>query len=173
MAVKPLHISLEALKELMEYDPDAGVFRWLVRRNSRGGKIAPGVEAGCDNGHGYVRIRISGRRYLRSRLAYYWMTGEWPELVDHINGDKADDRWCNLRLADKSTNAINSNIRVDNTAGAKGVYKTRTGKWAAQIQKNGVNRHLGTFDTMEEAASARAESEVQLFGSFSTLVCRA
>lgn len=92
-------LTAERLREVLEYDPAIGVFRWLIKPC---GQISIGDIAGCRHGEGYVQIRVIGRIYLAHRLAWLYMTGEWPiSLIDHRNLDRSDNRWSNLREAKK------------------------------------------------------------------------
>lgn len=143
----------EQLKSLLDYDTETGVFKWLVAntRNVRKGDVA-----GClTKDKGYIRIDVLGKQYPAHRLAWLYMTGEWPDKkqIDHINLSKADNRWSNLRIATPSQNKANSKKRPDNTSGYKGVSKFE-GKWKAQCTANGVHTYLGLFDTPEEASLA-------------------
>jgi hypothetical protein len=95
------------------------------------------------------------------------MLGEWPsEDVDHINGDKADNRWANLRAATTSQNIANSRCHRLNACGFKGVYR-KYGKWCANVRIKGKLIYLGLFVTREEAAMAYATAAYGLFGDFS------
>jgi len=84
--------------------------------------------------------------------------GEWPtRLIDHINQDKLDNRLCNLRLADKSLNARNSKMRLDNTSGHRGVtWVAKLDKWMAQANRDGRNHYLGVFHNIKDAVDARS-----------------
>jgi hypothetical protein len=95
------------------------------------------------------------------------VTGEWPTgLIDHQNGDGTDNRWANLRLATSSLNAANSRRRSDNTSGFKGVSRCRGARWRASIQLNGKFKHLGHFDTPEEAHAVYCAAAANYFGEF-------
>ena len=138
------------LREMISYDPVTGVFKWLY--NSRNTRI--GQEAGYRDR--YVQIGISGRVYTAHRLAWLYMTGEWPTAdLDHINGDKHDNRWDNLREADRSENNQNLGMRSDNKSGFKGVWWNQANRnWSAQIQHRGKRHCLGNYPTPEEAYAA-------------------
>jgi hypothetical protein len=108
-------------------------------------------------------IHLGDRKYAEHRLAWLYMTGAWPEGdLDHRNGDRQDNCWRNLRSATVTENMANSRGRKS----IKGVTRVRTGKWTAQIQKNGVKEHLGTFDTADAAHEAYRNRASELFGEF-------
>lgn len=119
---------------------------------------------------------MDGKLYRSNRLAWLFMTGEWPPSgmkVDHENRRPADDRWSNLRLATDAENSANQNIRPDNTSGYPGVgFLKRTGRWFSYIHytKPGVPKatkvHLGCFATKADAIAARKAAETQYFGAF-------
>jgi hypothetical protein len=97
------------------------------------------------------------------------MTGEWPKKsdVDHINGVKSDNRWCNLREATRAENTSNTQIRITNTSGYKGVgWHKHHKKWSAQIRVDGYLYYLGLFDTPEEAAAMFEGAAKMLRGEF-------
>lgn len=151
-------ISQSELREALIYDPDTG--HWFRRRSSKAckaGKRLPIPERGK-----YHRIRINRVGYRAHRLAWLYMTGEWPtEQVDHINGEPSDNRWSNLRLANPIENARNSRIRDDNTSGSPGVARYKNG-WRAYI----CGKHLGCFRTWEEAVACYHGASTVLFGEF-------
>jgi hypothetical protein len=144
-------ITQAELKELLTYDPETGVFRWLVDRCVFKHGRSKGPRAGDVAGHGhagrYWRISINYRGYYAHRLAFFYMTGEWPaDVVDHINGDKFDNRWSNLRQATQGENLRNMRKSKRNQSGFKGVYRhTENDKWVAQIKINGRAKNLGSF----------------------------
>lgn len=123
---------------------------------------------GCLSG-GYVVIRIAGYLYRAHRLAWLYMTGEWPALaVDHVNRNPSDNRWANLRQATPRQNGANSKPR--GAHGLKGVHlHTRNRRWVAQIKKGGTTVYLGSFDTPAEAHAAYAAEARSVFGPFMRL----
>lgn len=141
---------IDRLRERLRYDPASGKLFW--RRNGREAFTA-------DNGRGYRCSVIDGKALKAHRVVFAIMTGRWPTEIDHINGDRSDNRWANLREVDRQTNSTNRRIRIDNTSGRVGIRRrSDTGKWTAFIggQKR---RHLGQFDTEEQAVAARRAAE--------------
>ena len=158
------------LKELLRYDPETGVFTWLVWRPNgvKAGDEAGAIHKACG---GYRKIKIDSRGYLASRLAWLYMTGELPTFrVDHEDTDKLNNRWCNLRPATASQNAANARLSRRNTSGFKGVHYTRnrpsTKKWAAHIRVDGVLKTLGYFAKPEDAHVAYTKAAEVAFGAF-------
>lgn len=96
--------------------------------------------------------------YHCHKLAIYIHTGEYPDLVDHINRDPSDNRLTNLRKATQQQNMVNSKIRKDNKTGVKGVFKLDH-RYLAYINRFGVRYRLGLFNSLEEATAARVEAE--------------
>lgn len=163
---KPCHLSRSELLTILAYDPVAGVFLWKInRRGYRGIKI--GDRAGSITKSGYRSIRIDGIAYRASRLAWFMDRGVWPIAeIDHKNTTRNDDRMENLREASTSQNHANSNLRRDNTAGAKGIRRMVTGRWQARITVKGKELSLGSFDTKTAALQARRAAAGRLFGEF-------
>ena len=151
---------------MLEYNPDAGLFTWRVRRKPC---IIPGQIAGTLNkGHGYVIVCIDGRLYKAHRLAWFYMTETWPKAdIDHINMIRADNRWSNLREATRAQNKTNEAKRTNNTSGYKGVtWNKRAQRWIAQLQCDGKKMHLGRFATAEDAYIAYVIAAKKAFGEF-------
>ena len=147
------------LKELLDYNPDTGVFTW---RKSRG-CVAAGSVAGCMDAKGYLRIRVDGKKYANHRLAWLYVYGEFPaDQLDHINRVRNDNRICNLRTATQTENHQNTRKPRTNTSGVVGVcWDKSRGKWIAQITTNGRCKHLGYYGAIEEAAAARAAGKAK------------
>jgi hypothetical protein len=141
-------ISLTELRRRLNYDAGTGVFTW------RDGKFA-GRLAGSVSVHGYMQTSVFGGVYLQHRLAWLYMTGEWPKHeIDHISGEKADNRWANLRAADSKSNKENRRCANRNSAvGVLGVGK-KDGRYRARIMVNRKEVYLGKFDSAEEAHGA-------------------
>ncbi len=156
--------TLKLLKTLLHYDPLTGQFTRLV---DAGGRRA-GTIAGGPHKAGYWDIRIKEKHYLAHRLAWLYMTGKWPkEEIDHINGDRGDTRFANLREASSTQNKINSAVRCDNAQGVRGIwYRKDTGKWSGQCTVNKKRFHIGCFDSKEEAAAVYKQFALRLHGEF-------
>ena len=142
-------ITQAQLKQYIQYAPDTGIFTRI--RSPYKGRL--GIIKTCANSDGYFVICILGQTYLAHRIAWCLLHGEWPKnQLDHINGDRIDNRLVNLREANNLENCRNSGIRITNTSGFKGVgYHKASGKWRAQISINGKRICLGLYITAEEA----------------------
>ncbi len=138
------------LKELLRYEPKTGNFYWLSFRR---GKALEGSTAGCVMNTGYIGIKIKSERYVAHRLAWLYMTGAWPEdRIDHIDGDRANNKWKNLREATVSQNVCNSDVRTDNDAGFRGVcWHPKSGRWAVKTQFGDKSYALGYFAIQSDA----------------------
>ena len=153
------------LKELLHYDPETGYFTRLVSRNSNNAVV--GSRAGRRDGKGYIQIGIDGVKRLAHRLAFLYMTGEIPAVVDHVDRVRDDNSWRNLRPATPRENEGNKGLRADNTSGRRGVSWHRlTGKWVVQGRRDGRVIHLGLFTSLEEAAAAAQAWREENFGVF-------
>lgn len=156
-------LTQERLREALDYDPATGAFTWRIPRRG----LFVGDRAGYVNKQGYTFIRVDGHLYLAHRLAFLWVDGAMPVIVDHINGDPADNRWANLRACTQRENTRNKRASKANTSGAKGVYwDAARGKWLAAIGIDGRNKYLGRFATIDEAKAAYAVASHQLHGEF-------
>lgn len=145
-------LTVEKLKESVHYDPITGVF---IRIKKTSNRIKIGDVAGSKDHYGYLRFNVQSKVYKAHRLAWLYMTGDWPKLeIDHINCNPADNRFDNLREANRTKN-------MQNQRHAKGFSKTgvlgaspQRGRYKAQIQVNGNKQHIGMYATPELAHSA-------------------
>lgn len=168
--------SVTYLRERVDYDPVTGVFTWRARPvdqfpgarhcgtwNTRyAGKLAGTIKV-----NGYRAIGIDDKQYYAHRIAWLMVYGsEAPHEIDHIDGDRTNNRIANLRSATTAQNAANKRKTATNT-GAKGIwFDAAAGKFRACITHDYKQRHLGCFDTLEEATAARREAAERLHGAF-------
>lgn len=158
-------ISAERVREVLSYDPETGIFRWKVATSSR---VSVGDIAGQTTWNGYIVIGIDGANWRAHRLAWLYMTGDWPkEHTDHINGKRDDNRWSNLREATRSENNRNVAMHKNNTSGRKGIYwhKLRQ-KWHVTIMIDRRKIHIGYFDDPDIAAAAYRAAALKYHGPF-------
>lgn len=150
-------ITQSEIKRLVDYYPDTGVMTAKVKI----GRTEVGQELGGDNGGGYLRFRLNGKRCMVHRLAWLYVYGEMPDGgIDHINGDASDNRIENLRSVSQQENMKNRKKPRANTSGRVGVsWINRFGKWQAFIWIDGVMKSLGYFERYEDAVSAREKAE--------------
>jgi len=161
-----LTIAQGRLKELLHYNPETGVFTRLV---DTGPNAKAGDVVGSKNNNGYLRVVLDGKLYALHRLAVVYMTGKMPEGdVDHANGDKADNRWSNLRPCSRAQNMANSKRQVNNKSGFKGVCYDARGqkKWRAQISVANKKVYLGSFDTAQDAHLAYIAAANKFHGEY-------
>lgn len=162
-------ITAERLRALLDYDPQTGIFTWKIVTSNR---VKVGDVAGSKRLNGYCSVHLDGRAYLSHRLAWLYMTGNWPtHHVDHINGDPLDNRFANIREASDTQNKQNSRTRKDNRSGIKGAFfHKQTRKWASAIRLNGKSKYLGLFETAEDAHAAYCKAAKELYGEFARFV---
>lgn len=139
-------------RELLSYDQDTGALSWRV---SVGTRARPGCKAGWVMSLGYVQVKIDGGVYYAHRVIWLMQTGEWPaNHVDHKNGVRKDNRWCNLRDVTCSVNSQNQrHARADSKTGMFGVTVSKR-RFRARIKLNGERFDLGSFPTQEAAHEA-------------------
>lgn len=150
-----------------EYDEQTGILT-RIRRNMFGRSHAVKQVVGTKNQHGYIVTRFQNKMIAIHRLIWGIKTGKLPSRkydINHINGIKDDNRWCNLRLATRGQNNMNSGNPVNNTSGQKGVHPTR-GRWYSRIKVDGKIIHLGVFENFNDAVNARKDAEIKYFGEF-------
>lgn len=173
MAKKPLPDQAHLLK-LLRYEPDTGKIFWRARdpslmmasgsysREARA-RMWNGMYAGKETGlmlnsDGYPMVTLDRHPYRAHRLIWKMITGDDPDVIDHINGDRADNRWCNLRNVTPSENCKNQRIGTRNRSGVMGICWWGGG-WYAQIRHAGKVIHLGKFKELSDAVAARKSAE--------------
>ena len=159
------NLTAQRVRELFHYDPDTGVF---TRLKIKGSNVRFGpILKGGRSGKGYQTIRIDKVRYYAHRLAWLYTSGEWPSGdIDHINGNRLDNRIVNLRDASRSKNLHNLWVpNADNKSGFRGVVGVAgTRRFMANITVGGVTKYLGTHASPELAASAYIAAKLALVG---------
>lgn len=164
-------LTADRLRELIDYEPETGVFTWRARPDHRSfSSRRAGTECGTICPLGYRRIGVDGRLYPAGRLAWLHVHGKWPNVfIDHKDRQRDHDAIANLRECSPAQNARNSTIPKDNTSGLKGVrWNVMARKWTAQISHGGKLRALGTFVTKEEGHAAYLAAAKAAFGEFAT-----
>jgi hypothetical protein len=154
-------ITQSKLKELLHYDPVTGDFTRLVANSNR---IKVGDIAGFVNSEGYKQLMINNKTYYAHRLAWLYIYGEFPKNhIDHINGNKKDNRIANLRECTNRENHQNITSQKNSTSKYLGVsWSNKHNKWFAQISFNYQKKYLGLFDNEEEAFAAYLKAKKQL-----------
>lgn len=167
------YIALDRLRQVLDYNPESGVFVWRERPiKTREDKIFAsryaGRPAGCLDPKGYVYIRIDGTLFQAHRLAWLYVHGEWPAFeIDHRDVNPSNNAIANLRAADRSTNGQNKHCQANNKCGLKGVhFDRRLGKFRAEIWVRKRKLYLGVFKTAEAAHAAYGEAARTHHGEF-------
>jgi hypothetical protein len=156
-------LTVDLLNELFTYDKETGKLYYKAARR----RISVGDEAGCDNGRGYLRAEINGKKYRIHRLVFLMHKGYLPAVLDHIDGNTYNNRIENLRPASISQNQHNRKISKNNTSGYKGVsYQKGTNKFRAQIKHQRKSIYLGLYATPEEADEVVRKAREELHGNF-------
>lgn len=169
-----MELTQEIVRELLDYDPETGVLTWKDRaphhfpignhsqehRARQWNATWAGKPAfTAKNGKGHLQGAISGKFTKAHRIIWFYMTGEWPEQIDHENGNPSDNRWENLRNVNNQTNQQNVSRRHDNSSGTTGVHwHKRDECWTATICVDGKNKWLGRFDSKDQAVASRLKA---------------
>lgn len=152
------------LQAQLNYDPETGIFTWKISK--RGTSL--NAQAGTINSNGYVIIGLNQKIYRAHRLAWLYIHGEFPkEYLDHINGNRSDNRLCNLREANNTQNQWNAGISKNNTSGIKGVaWRESYKSYRVRIRVNGKQLHIGYFKTIELAKEAAEQARLKFHKQF-------
>lgn len=176
-----MKISAGMLPTFFRYEPESGALFWRERNSAHfGGSRRPDWSARAWNSRhagkaaltavsadGYLTGILFRRAVKAHAIVWALHHGVWPPMkIDHINGNPADNRIENLRLATDTENARNRRAHSTNALGLKGVHRHACGRFVAQIQIEGRKRYLGLFATAEEASAAYAREEMVAFGPF-------
>jgi len=178
-------VTPETLQKVLQYDPETGRLTWKPRlakwftsteyrtaqgcANNWNSRHAGKTAFTCVGAHGYFEGRVFGEPVLAHRVAYAVMTGQWPRYqIDHINGDRTDNRWSNLRPCTRTEN--NRNGRSYGSSGFIGVHSTNCpGSYMARVHANGVTHYLASGRDPEELARLRDQKAKELHGEFACL----
>lgn len=171
-----IELTKDLLNLIFSYNPDTGGLthkerpRWMFTEGYKGGETSwrtfntksAGKSATIKAGQ-YARVSVCGKRYSAHRIIWCMVHGEWPDEVDHINGDRSDNRLSNLRAVSRQGNMRNTCVRKDSATGVTGVsYAKRDDVFIAYIGVGGKTKVLGRFPTVEEAKSCRKAAEAEL-----------
>jgi hypothetical protein len=162
-------ITHERLLELLAYDPETGEFRWKVgRKGTFAGTIAGNI-ATMRGGYQYRQIIVNYKNYRASRLAWFYMTGEWPKnTIDHIDTNSLNNKWDNLREANDIEQCRNKGVRKDSGSKCKNVHWHKpTQKWQVYFVSNGKKKSYGLYDDIELANLVACEIRDSVHGEFS------
>lgn len=158
-------LTVDLLNELFEYDKETGDLIW--KEPKANGKVKKGDIAGCVDSHGYIKIDLNYKKHRAHRLVFLMHKGYLPKTIDHINGNRSDNRIENLRAVTAGQNQHNRKINSNNTSGYKGVsWNTRTKTWKATVALERKRIHLGFYKTPEEADAVIRKAREELHGSF-------
>ena len=149
---------LDDLVKSIRYDKETGRFTSLINR----GRVKEGQRIDIIRKDGYARVTFKYRRYLAHRLAFYFMAGRFPKFIDHINHNKGDNRWTNIREVKHCDNMKNLTIDKRNKSGTTGVCRIKSsGRWKAEIRVDGNYKFIGNYIKIEDAIKARKDAEIK------------
>lgn len=156
-----MRLTVDELRQWVSYDPETGIVKRIGRPRVRHGKMVATAHS-----HGYVFGTVGRTKCFMHRIAWALMTGKWPDnQIDHINGDRSDNRWCNLREANQKQNSANMKMRSSNKSGYKGVSPSK-GRWAAFIHVDGKTKYLGRYVSPELAHKAYLAHATLAWGEY-------
>ena len=148
-------IDIDRLNELFSYSD--GFLTYKARGNSRFDTRWEGVTPKIPKQNGYIYVSYDGRRLLAHRVIFAMHHGYWPRQVDHIDGDRTNNRIENLRSATAKINAQNRTLRKDNTSGCTGVYQLPYGSWRVRLG----SKHIGVYESFDLAELVYHEAKLK------------
>lgn len=156
------HATPERVRELLSYCPETGRLTWRVRA----GRVSAGDPVRAIRRDGYLSVRIDGLPNMAHRVAWVHFYGHWPShTLDHINGDKTDNRIANLRDVPHALNMHNQRAAAGHNKGSSMLgahWHKKDQRWRSNITVGGITRHLGYFDTEQQAHEAYIAAKRQL-----------
>lgn len=156
--------AVENVRELLDYSAETGIFTWKVSKHRH---WSVGAKAGYEVSGGYLGVQYEGVQEKLHRLAFLWMTGRMPKIVDHIDTDRKNNSWDNLREASAAQNALNRNVHKDSKSGVKGlVWDKYHKKWAVYVTLDGKQRLVGRYVSKIVAANVAEEFRKTHHGEF-------
>lgn len=157
-------IGHDELRRVISYDPETGLFKWKTSlRHGTEGKVAGSFRKGRGHGRGYVYVRINNVSYLAHRLAWFYIKGRWPKKqVDHIDGNRSNNCFDNLRECSPLVNIADGVVRRVETGQTKGYTREPDGRYRAQAYIDGRVVNLGRYATEEEARAAFLRARGQI-----------
>ena len=163
-------IEIDEIRRRFSYDPVTGHLLWAMPNHG----VTVGKRAGrIKNKYGYRRVQVNLRFYAEHRLIWAYVHGYWPQIVDHINGVRDDNRISNLREVDDAKNCYNSAVRKDNALGVRGVHFCKTkNKFVVRVGRAG-KVIAASFHSLEEAANHALELRSKIHGEYAVDKSRA
>lgn len=156
-------VTIQRLRQVLDYDPQSGVFIWKERDFSAQGwntSYAGRQALTSDNGSGYRVGSVDCVKVYAHRVAWAIVHGEWPSIIDHIDGDRSNNRISNLRSVSHAENARNCRLNKNNTSGTNGVsWNKAARKWQVHVTVDRKQSCLGLFDCADAAKAARAQAD--------------
>lgn len=149
----------KALKKWLSYNEETGIFTWL---HSPSSQVPAGSIAGYKTKRGYIQLGLGGKLYYAHQLVWLYMTGKWPtKTIDHIDQDKTNNKFANLRHVSRSINYRNSAASKKESHGV--FYMRDRNKYKVQFTINGKTKYCGIFPTYEEACQHAVKAKQSLF----------
>ena len=149
--------SFKAIAAAIAYNPDTGLFVYTKETRSYNIGDSPSCIA-----NGYLLISVNGFAEYAHRVAYYIMTGKVPDLIDHKDRVRLNNRWANLRAVDKFINAHNKGLMSNNTSGISGVFETLEGLFRVRIASYGKRKCFGVYEDVELAELVANEVRIKI-----------